>query len=345
MRILDNKPKLGFDDILLVPRYSELRSRTQPDISMVLGSDEHNIGLKNPIISSPMDSITGSTMLAAMNSVGGLGILSRYISLSRNDELNRQCHEISTAIMINGSSNIGCAIGIHDSLAKTKELLKVKCKVICVDVAHCDHFLAHQAIAQIVAHRYKMGLKFVLMAGNVCTKDATQRLIDLGVDVIKCGVGAGAVCSTRNITGFGVPQLSAILECCEAIEEHDYKVSLVADGGLRSTGDLVKSLWAGADACMVGYMLAGTDCTPDIDGKKVYRGMSSRNVSCRDDVAPEGINIAMDYQGETVKKLQDFVKGIKSGLAMGGCNTIGDLREHVQAVRLSVASMKENLTL
>lgn len=342
---MHNEPKLGFDDILLVPRHSKLQSRTEPNISTTLGSEDHHIVLKTPIISSPMDSITGPAMLVAMDSVGGLGILSRYISSSCQVEINRQFKEIREAVVNHGASDVGCAIGIKDSLEKTKMLLKAGCKVICVDVAHCDHSMAHQAIAEIVAHRENGGTKFVLMAGNVCTKGATTSLIDLGVDVIKVGVGPGAICTTRNVTGFGVPQLSAILECYEAVKECGYKISLVADGGLRSTGDMVKSLWVGADACMVGYMLAGTDCTPDIDGKKVYRGMSSRNVSGRNDVASEGINVDMEYQGKTIEKLNDFIKGIKSGLAMGGCPDIYNLRKYVQATRLSMASMKESLTL
>jgi len=337
--------KIGFDDILLVPRYSDLHSRTEPDLSVSLGSEEYNIQLKTPLISSPMDSITGPNMLSAMHAVGGLGILSRYISLSLHMEIDRQSLELRTAIFDGDAQNVGCAVGIHSSVEKTKRLLEAGCRVICVDVAHCDHSLAHRAIESVAKYRSDENVHFVLMAGNVCTRNATRSLIGLGVDAIKVGVGPGAVCTTRKVTGFGVPQLSAIMDCSDTIKESKTKVSLIADGGIRTTGDMVKSLWAGADACMLGYMLAGTDCTPDIDGKKMYRGMSSRTVSRRDDVASEGINVEMGYQGGTIEKLTEYIQGIKSGLAMGGCKNISDLRNYIECVRLSNAAMKESLTL
>ncbi len=287
-------------------------------------------------------------MIVAIDKAGGLGILSRQISLSYEDEINSQLAEISIAIE-RGANNIGCAIGIKNAPEKTKRLVCAGCKVICLDVAHCDHSLAHRAISEMVSYRKDSKKKFVIMAGNVCTKEATKRLIKLGVDAIKVGVGPGAVCTTRNVTGFGVPQLSAIMECCKENNQRLIKdrVSIVADGGIRFTGDMVKSLWGGADACMVGYMLAGTSCTPDlgIPSRKKYRGMSSRNVSGRSDVAPEGINIDVEYGGETGEKLLSFAQSIKSGLAMGGCRNISELRDYVKANRISVASLKESSTL
>jgi IMP dehydrogenase len=169
--------------------------------------------------------------------------------------------------------------------------------------------------------------------------------MNIGVDVIKVGIGPGAACTTRRVTGFGVPQLSAIMNCYDAIMECRGKnVSLIADGGLRNSGDIIKALWGGADACMIGYMLAGTDCTPDIDGQKVYRGMSSRNVSMRNDIAPEGINIEIKYKGKTIDKLNKFILEIKSGFAMGGASNINQLRENVYANKITPAAIKESIT-
>jgi IMP dehydrogenase len=334
--------KLCFDDILLMPQYSRLNSRTEPDISMRLG----HIKLSIPILSSPMDSVTGPNMLKAIGSMGGLGILSRYIGVPVEEELDEQTNAIHLARSRSTGDpeiNVGCAIGIKNALYKTHRLIEeCSCQVICLDVAHCDHMLAHKAIEEIVEYKNKNSFTFVLMAGNVCTPPATKRLIELGVNAIKIGIGPGAACTTRKVTGCGTPQLSAILDCITIAKENN--VSIICDGGIRSTGDMVKSFWAGADACMIGYMLAGTDCTPPINGKKIYRGMSSRNVSCRKDIAPEGINIDVGYRGPTIEKLESFVQGIKSGLAMVGAKNIEELRR-AKAIRISPLSIRESATL
>lgn len=340
---------LSFDDILLIPKYSDLESRKDPNIGVKLGSSKYNIRLGMPIISSPMDSITGPKMLNAMTAMGGLGILSRQISLDSKEELAEQIKVINR--MTGGRNdynvvNLGCAIGIKNALEHTMKLVDAACSVICLDVAHCDHAMAHKALTDIYTYRSKSNNNFVIMAGNICTKEAAKILIDIGVDVIKVGIGSGAICSTRNVTGFGVPQLTAIQQCYRAVREScDKDVSIVGDGGIRSTGDMVKCLWAGADACMVGYMLAGTDCTPDIDGKKMYRGMSSHEVSKRDDIAPEGVSVDILNQGKTATKLNDFILGIKSGFAMGGARTIGHLRNNVEAIRVTPIALKESNTL
>ncbi len=340
---------LSFDDILLVPKYSDIESRKDPKIGVKLGSAKYHIRLATPIISSPMDSITGPKMLNVMDMMGGLGILTRHISLSSEEELGEQLKAIrwmTGRCTGQNAVNVGCAIGIKKALEHTKQLVEAKCNVICLDVAHCDHAMAHKILADIDAYRSKSNTNFVLMAGNVCTEKAAKILIDIGVDVIKVGIGSGAICSTRTVCGFGVPQLTAIQQCYKAVREsYDKDVSIVGDGGIRSTGDMVKCLWAGADACMVGYMLAGTDCTPDIDGKKMYRGMSSHEVSKRDDIAPEGVSVDILNQGKTATKLNDFILGIKSGFAMGGVRTIEHLRNNVEAIRVTPIALKESMTL
>ncbi len=321
--------ELSFDDILLLPRYSELESRNDPDLSVQLG----HIKLKVPLVSSPMDSITGKEMLVAMDSVGGLGILTRYINHPyRKDEIDKQTSEIKWAKK-EGAKYTGCAIGIKYNVARNAAmLLDEGCDIICLDVAHGNHIKMYQAIEEVL--KLKDHYTFTLMAGNVCTVDAARRFSAAGIEVTKIGIGPGASCTTRRVTGYGRPQLSAILDCS------DCETQTIADGGLRETGDMVKALWAGADACMIGYMLAGTSATPDIDGGKVYRGMSSRTVSNRSDIADEGVDVKVDYTGDTVEKLEEYIKGIKSGLAMGGAHDIKELRD-CECVRVSPLSIKE----
>lgn len=328
--LLEFDELLCFDDILLLPKYSTLASRTDPDISVKLG----HLDLKTPILSAPMDSITKSEMLVAMSNAGGLGILTRFINTP--NETSLQCSEISRA-KENGAKHIGCAIGIKNGVSESANaLLDVGCDVICLDVAHGDHTKMYDAINQL--QKLKNKHTFSIMSGNICTPEAAKRFYNSGVDICKVGIGPGAVCTTRRITGCGCPQLAAILSCQSVISQ---KMSIVADGGLRTSGDMVKALWAGANACMVGYMLAGTSATPDIHGEKMYRGMSSRTVHQRSDVAAEGVEIKMAYGGKTDEKLVEFIQGIRSGLAMTGAKNIDSLRD-AKAVRVTSQTKRES---
>jgi len=330
--------KLCFNDILLVPRYSTLDSRTIPSISTCLGI----LRLETPIISAPMDSITGRYMLVVMDKLGGLGILSRHINLPDDKELELQVEEIRSA-RNQGATNIGCAIGIKGDVGeKAKTLLDAGCVAICIDVAHGDHKKVYEAIE--VLSGLKGSQSFVIVAGNVCTREAVQRFADSGVDAIKVGIGPGAACTTRIVTGFGYPQLSAIQEAHEVIANGKYEnISIIADGGLRTSGDMVKAIWGGADACMLGYMLAGTNATPRLEGKKVYRGMSSRAASGRTDIAPEGVEISMGDKGETEEVVTEYIQGVRSGLAMCGAKNIQQLRDRANYVVVSPLSMQETL--
>jgi len=330
---------LCFNDILLLPHYSKLDSRTIPNTTTRIGSLE----LKTPIISAPMDSITGKEMLVTMSKVGGLGILTRYINMPDDEELVRQVQEIVWAKK-QGAKNVGCAIGIRGSIMqkiKAKSLLDAGCNVICIDVGHGDHQKMYRTIdaISILKNQYQ----FVLMAGNICTSEAAIRFANYGVDAIKVGVGPGSCCITRTTTGFGRPQLSAVQDAYLSVRDRFPKISIICDGGIRSTGDMIKSFWAGADAVMLGYMLAGTSDTPKINGQRIIRGMSSRTVSGRPDIAPEGIEIEIEDRGETEKVLYEYMKGIKAGLAMGGSKNIAELRENVTHVTVSPLSMEETM--
>ena len=328
--------KLCFNDILLVPKKSKIDSRTVPDISTQIG----HIKLSTPIISSPMDSVTGKEMVVTMDKLGGLGILTRYIGLPDDEELARQRHEVQWA-RNEGANNIGCAIGIRGDIdRKAQSLLNAGCNVICIDIAHGDHQGMYEALSTLTP--LKDRYSFMLMAGNVCIPDAATRFAEHGVDAIKVGIGPGAACTTRIITGFGYPQWAAVKETYEAIRYNYPEVSIIADGGLRSSGDMVKSLHIGADACMIGYMVAGTSATPRIDGKKLYRGMSSRAASGRSDIAPEGIEIEVGDKGQTEDVVQEYIKGIRSGLAMGGAHNLTELRKAEYAV-VSPLSVEETL--
>ncbi len=354
--LLESNTSLCFDDILLVPEYSDLESRSVPSLEARLG----HLVLGAPIVSAPMDSITGLDMLLEMAEAGGLGILTRFID---GQNLRFMC-EVNGLDVVSESLlhvkiisdarvhldhlskhrpdsyrsrlPIGCAIGIKEGVVEHSQvILEAGCDVICLDVAHGDHSKMYQAIEKVST--LKKRYKFSLMAGNVCTPAAAKRFQDAGVDIIKVGIGPGAACTTRRVTGFGMPQLTAVLQCREACD----KAYILADGGLRTTGDMIKVMWAGADACMSGYMLAGTSATPDIDNSKMYRGMSSRTVHQRKDVAAEGIDMKVHYQGKTSVKIEEYKQGLQSGLAMAGARNFQELRK-AKCTQVSVFTMKES---
>jgi len=217
---------LAFDDVLLVPQYSDIESRSQTDISSWLDS---NIKLSIPIISSPMDTVTGEVMACEISIHGGLGIIHRYNSPDQQADLVKYCKE-------NYATHVGAAVGsTGDFLERTEKLLNAGANVICIDVAHGDHISVMHAIKSI---REKFGWRIHIMAGNVATKDSFERLSDWGADSIRVGVGGGSICSTRVQTGHGVPTFWSINDCADTSK----RAKLIADGGIKHLAILLNRL-------------------------------------------------------------------------------------------------------
>ena len=319
---------LTFDDVLLVPKYSEIEHRATVDIGNMLG----NIRFEIPIISSPMDTVTEGKMVHRMSVFGGLGIIHRRCTIEKQCSIAEQQNFMSDVGAGPSRHHNGAAIGTTgDYLERAIALLEAKTSVICVDVAHGDHILVKKALATLNALPNRSD--FHLMAGNVASGDAFVRLAQWGADSIRVGIGGGSICSTRLNTGFGVPNLSAILDCEMKWKEyannlhlidgvHRKKPTLIIDGGIRNAGDIVKALAAGADFVMCGSLLAGTSESPgevllDNNGNqvKVYRGMASRE-SQTDfggvSSAPEGISTTIPYKGSAIPILNDLIGNIKN---------------------------------
>ena len=257
-----------------------------------------------------------------------------------------------------GRLRVGAAVGVRSGfLERAAMLLEAGADVIVVDIAH-GH--SDNAIDTVRALRKEFG-KIEIIAGNVATGDGTRDLIEAGADAVKVGVGPGSICITRIVTGFGVPQLSAIDECAEAAAE--YGVPIIADGGIRNSGDVVKALAAGADSVMVGSLLAGTDESPGVvvmrnnRRTKVSRGMASlgaamdrpdRQEDEGDDpswtrVVAEGVEAAVPYRGSVDDLLNQLVGGLRSGLSYGGARTIDELQANVEFMQMSQAGVAESL--
>ena len=343
---------LSYDDVLLVPQHSTVTSRSEVNIGNELDGD---MFLSLPIISSPMDTVTEEDMVVAMAEAGGMGVIHRYNSIEEQEAIaikafSKLAHNLSNPAPIppTGAPMIGAAVGVTDDyLLRTKRLLDCGVSVICVDVAHGHHLLAERALKTL---RDAYGDIFHLMAGNVATIEGFNALSDWGADSVRVGVGGGSICSTRIQTGHGVPSFASILDCSET----DRSTAIIADGGIKNSGDIVKALAAGADFVMVGSLLAGTDEAPGQlfdapKGKKYksYRGMASKDAQMEwrgKTATPEGISTTIPYRGSVSDILDDLRGGITSGFSYSGANNMSELWSKARFVQQTAAGQKESST-
>ena len=248
----------------------------------------------------------------------------------------------------------GAGVGItHDILDRVSALVASKVDVIVIDTAH-----GHSANVLKTVARVKEAFPDVqLIAGNVATYEATEALIKAGVDCVKVGIGPGSICTTRVVAGIGVPQISAIMDCYEAAKK--YNIPIIADGGIKYSGDVTKAIAAGANVCMMGSMFAGCDEAPGdfelFQGRKykVYRGMGSiaamekgsKDRYFQEDakkLVPEGVEGRVAYKGLVEDTVFQLIGGLRSGMGYCGCPTIEDLKEKGQFIKISAASLKES---
>ena len=257
-----------------------------------------------------------------------------------------------------GRPLVGAAVGVKgDFMERTESLLESGADVIVVDIAH-GH--SENAI-NTVRHIKKAFPDCELIAGNVATASGAEDLIKAGVDAVKVGVGSGSICITRVVTGSGVPQLTAVMDCAEVGKKHD--IPIISDGGVRTSGDVTKALAAGASSVMVGSMLGGTDESPGSfiskNGKrfKIYRGMASfyaslgrksketENVSIEDDLndyVAEGVEAMVPYKGSVTDILTQLAGGVRSGLSYCGAHTIPQMQENSEFIKMSGAGFAES---
>lgn len=334
---------LSYDDVLLVPQYSDIESRSEVDIGSELDQDSY---FSMPIISSPMDTITEAKMCIAMASCGGLGIVHRYNSI---DDQVQIIKEIKESLKGEAGSTIAAAIGISgDYFERACDLYEHGVRIFCLDVAHGHHILMKRALETIKSHFSAAHL----MAGNIATADAFTDLAAWGADSVRCNIGGGSICSTRVQTGHGLPGFQTLMDCAMADTLRDVKI--IADGGIRNSGDIVKALAAGADFVMLGSLLAGTTETPGAlmntpEGKKYkpYRGMASKEAQQEwrgRSNSIEGVATLVPFKGTVVDVLHDLVIGIKSGLSYSGSRDIITLQGKAEFVLQTTAGKAESET-
>jgi len=341
------KEALTFDDVTLVPKYSEILP-SEVDTSIKL---TNNLKLRIPLLSSAMDTVTESKMAIAIAKAGGLGVI------HRNLDIKTQISEIKKVKI--KKLLVGAAVGAGPSEFKRADaILKENIDMIVVDTAHGHTKKVSEIIKFIKKRKNK---KTALCAGNIATPEAAKFLLKLGVDIIKVGIGPGSICTTRLVAGIGVPQLSAILTVRNGVKNKNVKI--ISDGGIKYSGDLAKAFAAGADAVMVGSLFAGTDETPGKlirrGGKlfKSFRGMGSVGAmnkgsadryfqSKQKDISkyvPEGVEGFDKYKGKVEKIIFKLIGGLKSSMGYLGSKQIKYLRNKPQFVKITKAGFYESM--
>ena len=341
------KEALTFDDVTMIPKYSEVLP-SEVDTSTQLSK---NLILKIPLLSSAMDTVTESKMAISIAKAGGIGII------HRNLEIKKQIEEIKK--VKKHKLLVGAAVGAGPMEAKRAiAILKEKVDLIVVDTAHGHSKKVAEIIKLIKKNKNK---KTALCAGNIATPEAAKFLLKLGVDIIKVGIGPGSICTTRLVAGIGVPQLSAILSVRNGIKNKNIKI--IADGGIKYSGDLAKAFAAGADAVMIGSLLAGTDEAPGKiikrNGKffKSFRGMGSvgamnkgsadryfqskqKNMS---KYVPEGVEGFAKYKGSVGNIIYKLIGGLRSSMGYLGSKQIKYLRNKPKFVKITKAGFYESM--
>ena len=338
MREYSNKEHISFDDILLVPQYTETNSRKDISLHTMLGG----LSMGIPFLAAPMDTVCEAEMAAAIRRHGGYGVIHRYMSIYDQVQQIKKVKEL-------GGSAIG-SVGARGSfLSEATSLGEAGAVGILVDTANGHNLNAIEAVKGI---RTIYGDDMHIMAGNVSTWDGFARLADAGADSIRVGIGGGSACTTRLVTGHGVPTLSSILEIRERVG-YSEGPALIADGGIRNSGHAAKALAAGANAVMLGRLLAGTDESPgEIAGApghvkpfKVFRGMASEEAQAdgKGKVSGvEGVSTTVPYIGSVDPVLDQLVAGVKSALSYTGVENLLDFYTESLYNRVTSTTLNES---
>ena len=350
--------------MLLIPAESHVLPN-EVDLSTQLAK---NIKLNLPFISAGMDTVTESSMAIAMALQGGMGVIHKNMSIDaqagevatvKGVELPANSNFNRAAVDENGHLLVAAAVGVtSDTFQRAEALLKAGTDAIVIDTAHGHSAGVLRKIAEIREHFPEA----TLIAGNVATGEGTKALFDAGVDVVKVGIGPGSICTTRVVAGVGVPQITAIYDAASVA--HEYGKAIIADGGIKYSGDIVKALAAGGNAVMLGSMFAGTTEAPgevfEENGKKYkgYRGMGSvaamaqshgssdryfqGGVNEANKLVPEGIEARVEYKGDVADVIFQMVGGLRSGMGYVGAKDIQTLIDNAQFVQITNAGLRES---
>ena len=350
---------ITFDDVLLLPGYTDF-SRKDVDLSVSL---HPKIMLKMPVVSSPMDTVTEADMAIMMAKNGGLGIIHRNLSIDAQISILRAVKGLSvtnpSSASVDAEANllVGAAVGVgEDFEERVQKLITNDVDIICIDSGHGNTGIQIEAIQKIK----QMAPRMPIMAGNVASAEGAKNLAKAGADVLRVGMGPGSICTTRIITGMGVPQLTAVMEAVKGVEGTNCKV--IADGGIRQMGDIAKAIAAGASAVMLGSMLAGFEESPgdkiELNGQmfKKYRGMGSLGAmkkggaerygqstqTADKKLIAEGVEGLVPFKGSGEDFLTQVSGSLKSSFYYIGGQTLEEFQEKAQFIKITPAGLKES---
>jgi IMP dehydrogenase len=328
---------LSYGDVLLVPHRSPVESRSEVDLSTPLTPE---ITIENPLLSAPMDTVTEAETAIALSAIGGFGTIHRFMTVEE------QAAEV--ARVADAGERVGAAVGISEDYRHRADLvLEAGADLIMVDVAHGHLEKSLDAVETLAAEFPDVEV----VAGNVGTAEAVEDLYAVGVDAVKVGIGPGSHCTTRKVAGAGVPQVTAIDDTADVA--HDLGMTVIADGGIRNSGDAVKALMAGADTVMMGRLFAGTEESPGeiiVRGGERYkrsRGMATTAANDartdKDDSAPmadEGVEALTPYSGPLEEIVEEFLSGMRSGLSYVGGTSIPEARAKAEFIRAAPSAQE-----
>ena len=336
---------LTFDDVLILPRRSSIRSRQDVSVRTRLS---RRIELDLPVVAANMDTVCEHEMAVAMARLGGIGIVHRFLPI------DTQADEIYRVKEAGASLAVGAAVGTdRDMVERAKALVAAGADVLVLDIAHGHSDHAIKGVRILKDHFADTDV----VAGNVATGQGAADLVDAGADAVKVGVGPGGVCTTRTVAGVGVPQLTAIADSASV------GVPVIADGGVRSSGDIAKALAAGASTVMVGSMLAGTKESPGeleqgpkglqkrIRGMASFEAVKARADRSGEDLdeeylsyrAPEGVEGTVPYKGEVSKLVLELMAGLRSAMSYTDARTLAEFAELAEFVAVTPQGLVENL--
>ena len=340
------KESLTFDDVLLLPQYSDILP-SETDISLQLTK---NILLKVPFLSSAMDTVTESKMAISIAHAGGLGVIHRNLNIV---DQTKEIKKVKKKNLL-----VGAAVGTNkDDLERARSLVTNGCDLIVIDTAHGHS----EKVLKTLSKLKRIIKKIPICVGNIATAAAAKKLYNSGADIIKVGIGPGSICTTRMVAGIGVPQISAIMEVKQVLKNRNVKI--ISDGGIKFSGDVAKALAAGADAIMMGSIFAGTDESPGkkfkIKGKiyKQYRGMGSigamssgsanryfqKNFKDKSKFVPEGVEGRVEYKGNVSKIIYQLKGGLRSSMGYIGAKNLSQISKNAKFIKITKAGFYESM--
>ena len=330
----------SFDDVLIIPKYNKIYSRRDVNLKTRV---TRNYFIDIPILAANMDTVCDSKMAIALGKLGGLGVVHRFLTIEEQVEEVKKVKK----------NNLLCAaaIGVKDLESRVKKLNEVGVQILVIDIAHGHSKRAGKALDYLKENYPNIDI----MAGNIATKDAAEYFLSKGADAVKVGIGPGSLCTTRIMTGAGVPQLTAIMDVYEATKG---EIPICADGGIKKSADIVKALGAGADNVMLGFMLAGTDESPgeisNVNGeqKKLYRGSASYSASVKkaeingdEDTTPisvEGEQTYLKYKGSIHSIIPNLLGGLASGMTYMGAKEMKSLIGKADFIEITSSGQEES---